>query len=78
MAIADTIPFEKYRLLEEGMTEAEVVLLAGEPDRETRIKSHKWVSRKIWYYSPKDRSGWLTIITFDDNSRVFSIERVKP
>ena len=78
MARADAIPFEKYRLLEEGMTEAEVVLLVGEPDRDTHIKSHKRVSRKIWYYSPKDRSGWLTTITFDNNGRVFSIERVKP
>ncbi len=60
------------------MTEAEVELLAGKPDKETRVKSHKWESRKIWYYIPKDRSGWLTTITFDNAGQVFSIERDKP
>ena len=77
MAMADAISFEKYRLLENGMSEAEVVLLAGEPDRETQIKSHKSVTGKIWYYMPKTRSGWVTIITFDSNGRVLSIERNK-
>ncbi|TCV80104.1 hypothetical protein EDC63_13017 [Sulfurirhabdus autotrophica] len=78
VTMAAEIPFEKFRILDDGMSVAEVVLLAGEPDRETHVQSHRWVSRKIWYYIPKDRSGWLTTITFDNNGRVFSIERVKP
>ncbi|NIP73725.1 MAG: hypothetical protein GWO16_12165 [Gammaproteobacteria bacterium] len=78
-AAADAIPFHKYRLLREGMSEGQVLLRVGEPDRETVI-SNDYIYRKIWYYLPDGRySGdWLTVITFDANGKVIRLERSKP
>lgn len=76
---ADAIPFHKYRLLREGMSEGQVLLRVGEPDRETVI-SNDYIYRKIWYYLPDGHySGdWLTVITFDANGKITRLERSKP
>lgn len=73
------IPFHKFRLLQEGMSEGEVIMRVGPPDRETLI-NNQFQYKKIWYYIPDGSySGdWLTTITIDANGRVIEIEREKP
>lgn len=76
---ADTLPFEKYRQLHEGMNEAQVLLLAGQPDRESTIALYNTFER-IWYYIPeKGRyDPWITTIRFNAAGKVIQIEREKP
>ncbi len=78
-AEADTIPFQKFRLLHEGMNEAQVLLLAGQPDRESIVALHSTFER-IWYYIPDQGryDPWLTTIRFNAAGKVIQIERIKP
>lgn len=74
-AQADEIPFHAYRLLDRGMSSAEVQYRVGAPDRETVVNT-EYLFRRIWYYLP-DRStgGWLTRIEFGADDRVRALER---
>lgn len=76
---ADPIPLRKFRLLNEGMSETEILRRVGAPDRETVIDNYH-TYRKIWYYLPDGSySGhWTTIITFNSKGRVAKIERERP
>lgn len=76
---ADTLPFEKYRQLREGMNEAQVLLLAGQPDRESTIALY-YTFERIWYYIPEKgrHDPWITTIRFNAAGKVIQIEREKP
>ena len=78
-AMGKAIPFSDFRLLDRGMSEAEVLLRVGPPDRETVINNF-FVYKKIWYYIPDGHySGdYLTKLNFDIHDNVSSIERIKP
>ena len=76
---ADTLPFEKYRQLREGMNEAQVLLLAGHPDRESTVALY-YTFERVWYYIPEKggHDPWITTIRFNAAGKVIQIERVKP
>jgi outer membrane protein assembly factor BamE (lipoprotein component of BamABCDE complex) len=76
---ADTLSFEKYRQLREGMSEAQVLLLAGHPDRESTIALY-YTFERIWYYIPERGSfdPWITTIRFNAAGKVIQVEREKP
>ena len=76
---AGTLPFDKFRLLHEGMNEAQVLLLAGQPDRESTIALY-YSFERIWYYIPENgmHDPWLTTIRFNARGKVINIERIKP
>lgn len=78
-AAADALPFEKYRQLREGMNEAQVLLLAGQPDRESTIALY-YTFERIWYYIPVkgQHDPWITSIRFNAAGKVINIEREKP
>ena len=78
-AQADTLPFEKYRLLRDGMNEAQVLLLAGPPDRESTIAVYHTIGR-IWYYIPEKggHDPWVTTIHFNAAGKIINLERVRP
>ena len=71
IAQAGTLPFDKFRLLHDGMNEAQVLLLAGQLDRESTI---------ALYYIPEKgmHDPWLTTIRFNTRGKVIHIERIKP
>jgi len=71
------IPFSKFRLLDEGMSQAEILVRAGEPDRVTVVDNFKRY-REIWYYIPTGTTGgWITTIRFDESGKAFRIDRDK-
>lgn len=76
---AEMIPFDKYRLLREGMNEAQVLLLVGKPDRESNNGIYTIVER-IWYYIPErgQHDPWITTIRFNAQGKVIDIDRVRP
>lgn len=72
---AEPIAFSDYRLLQEGMNQAQVQLRVGAPDMETVI-STDYLYRRIWYYLPTPGTGgWLTTITFGANDTIERLER---
>ncbi len=74
-ARADEIPFHQYRLLERGMSSAEVQYRVGAPDRETLVNT-QYVFRRIWYYLPeRSTGGWLSRIEFGPDDRVDALAR---
>ena len=79
IAQAGTLPFDKFRLLHDGMNEAQVLLLAGQPDRESTIALY-YTFERIWYYIPEKgmHDPWLTTIRFNARGKVINIERIKP
>lgn len=79
LAAADTMPFEKYRQIYVGMSEAQVLLMAGNPDRETVVALYNTFER-VWYYIPEKgrHDPWITIIRFNAAGKVMNIEREKP
>lgn len=76
---ADTLPFDKFRLLREGMNEAQVLLLAGQPDRESTVALY-YTFERVWYYIPEKgrHDPWLTTIRFNAAGKIIQIERIKP
>lgn len=76
---ADTLPFDKFRLLREGMNEAQVLLLAGQPDRESTVALH-YTFERVWYYIPEKgrHDPWLTTIRFNAAGKIIQIERIRP
>ena len=78
-AQAGTLPFDKFRLLHRGMNEAQVLLLAGQPDRESTVALY-YTFERIWYYIPEPgmHDPWLTTIRFNARGKIIQIERIKP
>ena len=78
-AQAGTIPFDKFRLLREGMNEAQVLLAVGQPDRESTVALY-YTYERIWYYIPEPgtHDPWLTTIRLNTRGKVIQIERIKP
>ncbi|MBX3327160.1 MAG: hypothetical protein KF682_14770 [Nitrospira sp.] len=72
---------ETYQLLSYGMTEAEVVGRAGQPDRridqlEPTPLSQRIVSYQYIWGGDTNRGEWTTTITFSSNTnRVIRIDR---
>lgn len=64
--------FETYIRLAVGMTEGEVLLRAGLPDRET-IEDTRRVVKSMYYY-PTSANPFLTVVTIRDG-RVANLER---
>jgi hypothetical protein len=77
LAPAEAIPFGEYRLLREGMNEAEILMRVGPPDWVSVSGSPWGVERRTWYYIPDGSySGdWLTRIIFNHNGVVIRLER---
>ena len=78
-AQADTLAFDKFRLLREDMNEAQVLLVAGQPDRESTVALY-YTFERVWYYIPEKGTydPWLTTIRFNARGKVIQIERIKP
>lgn len=75
---ADSIPFKKYRLLDRGMSAAEVLALVGEPDNKL-LRDRYWTNMQSWFYSPGkyESQPWQTTIHFDRWGYVKKIDREK-
>ena len=79
-APADMIPMRDFILLEQGMSEAEVLYRIGPYDYETvNTDHHHNIVDKIWYYIPADRGSdkWITEIIIDRNGRIKAMERYR-
>lgn len=78
-AMGKAIPFGDFRLLNEGMSEAQILLRVGPPDHETFVDNF-FTYKKIWYYIPDGSysDDRLTELTFDINGKVVFIKRIKP
>lgn len=76
---AEMLPFDKFRLLREGMNEAQVLLLAGPPDRESTVALY-YSFERVWYYIPArgQHDPWITTIRFNPAGKIMQIERLKP
>ena len=61
------------------MNEAQVLLLAGQPDRESTVALY-YTFERIWYYIPEPgmHDPWLTTIRFNARGNITNIERIKP
>lgn len=70
------LPFSVYRRLETGMSEGQVLAIAGPPDRETVDSQNTadGVTRKSYYYFSSGYNAFVTRIQFV-NGEVRSIER---
>ena len=81
--MADAVPFSDYKLLNTGMTEAEILYRIGPPDHETVLTDyHHFVIRKTWFYIPnKNQSSskrWISEIRFDAFGHVVNLKRYRP
>lgn len=65
------IDFEKFRMLDTGMTQAEIMARVGDPKRVFRFGHN--IER--WVYTTEDE--WLIEITFT-SGRVANIDRYRP
>ncbi|MEZ5445821.1 MAG: hypothetical protein R3F45_08600 [Gammaproteobacteria bacterium] len=79
-AVAGEVDMRDYIMLEEGMTEAEVLYRLGPYDYETVYSDYYFLPiRKRWAYLPAyGKRGWVTEITFDHRGRIQQIERYRP
>lgn len=80
-ARADMIPMRKYIMLDQGMSEAEVLYRVGPCDyKSTQSDYYHNVISTTWYYIPvrKSADGWITEITFDGRGVVQSLNRYRP
>lgn len=70
------LPFSIYRRLETGMSEGQVLALAGPPDQETTdaVNTADGIFEKSFYYYSKGYNAFVTRIRFE-NGRVVSMER---
>jgi len=77
-ANAETLPFSKYRLLQRGMSAAEVLYQAGPPDFR-QLRDPHWTNMQTWYYipTPQDHDPWHTIIQFDAYGYIKRLDRKK-
>jgi hypothetical protein len=81
IAGAGQVALDKFALLREGMSEAEVFYRLGPFDYENAGSNpHHEVVQKIWYYVPDGKTSgeWITEITFDQHGRVKRLDRYKP
>lgn len=78
LAVADTLPFKKSRLLLRGMSVAQVLYLVGPPDHRQLRDAH-WTNMQSWYYIPAatDRDPWETVIHFDAWGNIQNVDREK-
>lgn len=78
--VAGEVDMRDYIMLEEGMTEAEVLYRLGPYDYETVYSDYYHIPiRKRWAYMPAyGKRGWITEITFDHRGRIQQIERYRP
>ncbi|MCG3202867.1 MAG: hypothetical protein NFCOHLIN_02753 [Gammaproteobacteria bacterium] len=79
-AVAGEVDMRDYIMLDEGMTEAEVLYRLGPYDYETVYSDYYHLPiRKRWAYLPAyGKRGWVTEITFDHRGRIQQIERYRP
>lgn len=82
-AYADAVPFTKYKLLNRGMNEAEILYRIGPPDHETAVTDyHHHIVSKTWYYIPAQNQistkRWISEITFDAYGQVSNLKRYRP
>lgn len=79
-AAAAEVDMRDYIMIDEGMTEAEVLYRLGPYDYETVFSDYyHFPIRRRWAYLPAyGRRGWITEITFDHRGRVQQIERYRP
>lgn len=79
-SVAGEVDMRDYIMLDEGMTEAEVLYRLGPYDHETVYSDYYHLPiRKRWAYLPAHgRRGWVTEITFDHRGRIQQIERYRP
>jgi hypothetical protein len=79
-AVAGEVDMREYIMIDEGMTEAEVLYRLGPYDYETVFSDYyHFPIRRRWAYLPAyGKRGWITEITFDFRGRVQQIERYRP
>jgi len=77
-ATAGTLPFKKARLLQRGMSAAEVLYLVGPPDFR-QLKDAYWTNVQSWFYIPgaTDSDPWQTVIHFDQWGNIRQVDRDK-
>ncbi len=68
------MPFEVFIRLEHGMTEGELVLRAGKPDRKSFDNRREGL--KTFYYYPTPANPFLTTVSLH-SGRIASIERLR-
>lgn len=79
VATADGMAMRDYHLLDNDMSQAEVLQRVGPPDRESVFGDGVFgPTRIIWYYIPSARDGWITEIIFDAQGRIRDTKRYKP
>lgn len=81
VGLAGQIDFGTYSRLETGMSEGEVLAIAGEPDKEMYLGSEKEgeensVKQFLYIPEPKESDPHLTVITIK-RGKVLNIERTK-
>jgi len=78
LAMADTLPFKKSRLLLRGMSAAQVLYLVGPPDQRQLRDAH-WTNMQSWCYipTPTDSDPWQTVIHFDVWGNIQKVDRKK-
>jgi hypothetical protein len=73
------LPFETFRRLDRGMSEGEILAIAGPPERETvdGIDTHSGLQFKSYYYVSEGYNANVTRIRFT-NGTVTEIDRNRP
>jgi hypothetical protein len=73
------LPFELYRRLDRGMSEGEILAIAGAPERETvdAVNTRDGIQTKSYYYVSEGRNASITRIQFT-NGTVTRIDRKLP
>ena len=74
-ASARELDFDAYSMISAGMTEAEVISRAGDPDRQ--IRSGRAVFQYVWL-GDSQNGEWTTTVTFSfATGRVISVSRAR-
>ncbi len=69
------LPFDVYIRLQQGMSEGELLLRAGEPDSQS-IENTRHDIVKTYYYFPTSSDPWITTIRLQ-GGRIANLERIK-
>jgi hypothetical protein len=69
------LPFDVYIRLQQGMSEGELLLRAGEPDSQS-VENTRHDIVKTYYYFPTSSDPWITTIRLQ-GGRIVNLERIK-
>jgi hypothetical protein len=69
------LPFDVYIRLQQGMSEGELLLRAGQPDSQS-VENTRHDIVKTYYYFPTPSDPWITTIRLE-GGRIANLERIK-